>query len=420
MGSPVSTRAARARRPSTSQPIPTVIAIPALDEELRLEACVEALLKQRDARGNRLPGEAIQIAILANNCSDGTAALARDLALRAASARDAPVIHVRDVAFPTAQAHAGQARRAALDWADELAAGEPDCLLLTTDADSRVHPDWIAKTWAAFAQGADAVAGTVEFDAVEAATLVLPEARRLEARYSALQAELMAALDPEVHNPWPNHVWAWGASLAVTRQAYRAVGGLPLVPLAEDRAFVTLLREFYFKVRHSLDVRVSTSCRTLGRAPGGLADLIAAYRTGNDCPCDAELQPVAVVAERARCRAYLRSIFDGRIGTQEAAERLGVSMETLELILAQRRFGQAWTLVEGASTRYYYTKLWPADLPLEIERAESLLTRLKGVGTIGRYGTTRAARLRQRPVPRVRWLCLCSGACRKWNLAWDG
>ncbi len=392
MATSATARAPRLIRPrAAQQPILSVVAIPALNEEGRLEACVQALLSQRDRRGNPLPGHAIRLAILANNCTDGTALLARDLAAAAMARRGSPAIHVREVVFPREQANAGHARRAALDWADELAADEPDALLLTTDADSRVHPDWIANTWDEIARGADVIAGTVEFDPSEAVTLVMPEARRLEARYSALQAEIMAALDPEPHDPWPNHIWAWGASLAVTRQAYRAVGGVPLVPLAEDRALVALLREKDFKVRHSLDVRVDTSCRTLGRAPGGLADLVAAYGAGVDHPCDAELQPVAVVAERARCRATLRTIFDRRTASIADAEQLGVSMSTLEHMLAQRCFGEAWRLIESESTRYFLTMLWPADLPLEIERAKALLRSLKRDARASRFDSARAA-----------------------------
>lgn len=376
--------------PSSRFGFPTVVAIPACNEEDRIEVCLAALLDQRDLLGHRLQGHAIDIVVLANNCTDATAERARAIAAQAALRPSGPSIHVREVTFPRAQANAGHARRAALDIADDMAGPAHEALLCTTDADSRVHPDWIIRTWAEHARGADAVAGTVEFDAAEAASLALPAARVLEARYSALQAELMAALDPEPHDPWPNHVWSWGASLSVSCRAYRAVGGLPRAPLAEDRAFVALLREWDFKVRHSLDVRVTTSCRTTGRAPGGLADLIAAYRDGDDMPCDAELQPVSVVIERARCRRHLRSIL-GTAASPAAADRLGVDRETLARALACTCFGQAWCTIQGTSTRCHLTRIMPADLPREIRAAEAALARLKGRGAADRSDSVRAA-----------------------------
>ncbi len=368
----------------------TVVAIPARNEEDRIEPCLAALLDQRDLLGHRLQAQSLSIVVLANNCTDGTAARTRAVAAKAAQRPGAPAIHVRETRFPRVQAHAGHARRTALDIAEDLAGPDPDALICSTDADSRVHPDWIARIWAEHARGADAVAGTVEFDAAEAAALAMPAARAREAEYSTLQAELIAAIDPEPHDPWPNHVWSWGASLSVTCRAYRGVGGLPRAALAEDRAFVALLGEGDFKVRHSLDVRVTTSCRTAGRAPGGLADLIAAYRDGDDTPCDAELQPVSVVLERARCRRYLRSIL-GTVATPAAARRLGVDRTILASALACRGFGMAWRIVEGASTRYYITRVMPADLPREIRAAKAALLRLKGHGAAGRSDKVRAA-----------------------------
>ena len=55
-------------------------------------------------------------------------------------------------------------------------------------------------------------------------------------RYDWLLAELLARIDLEMHDPWPRHRIASGASLAVTLAAYRRIGGLPPIPTGEDRA----------------------------------------------------------------------------------------------------------------------------------------------------------------------------------------
>jgi hypothetical protein len=137
-------------------------------------------------------------------------------------------------------------------------------------------------------------------------------------------------------------------------------------------------------------VRVRTSCRVTGRAPGGLADLISSYRTDADYPCDAELQPAAVIAARAHCRSDLRSIF-GQPATAAAAERLGVGLEQLERILAAGCFGEAWAIAETCTTRFKPERLWPANLPAEIERATGLLESVRRDGSADRCDTARAA-----------------------------
>ncbi|MET5012917.1 hypothetical protein AAHH80_37995, partial [Burkholderia pseudomallei] len=74
-------------------------------------------------------------------------------------------VPVRVIERVHAGAHAGWARRAAMDaavaWLEEEGTAEA-ATLLTTDADSIVPPDWVAANLAALGSGADAVAGRVE------------------------------------------------------------------------------------------------------------------------------------------------------------------------------------------------------------------------------------------------------------------
>ena len=117
-----------------------------------------------------------------------------------------------------------------------------DGVILTTDADSQVAPNWIAENLAAFEAGAEAVLGRIDLDGEGK---LLPEAlhRRgeLEDTYEGLLTELSWLLDPLEHNPWPHHATISGASLGVTRTAYCRVGRLPRVPLGEDKALIALL-----------------------------------------------------------------------------------------------------------------------------------------------------------------------------------
>ena len=138
-----------------------VVAIPVRDEEERLPACLRALAQQRDRSGRPIPPALVRIVLLANNCADRSATLARCLGECWSLA-----VHVVEQSFPPATAHAGAARREAMDLAEAWLRerGEDDGAILTTDADSQVAPDWIAENLAAIDAGADAVLGRISLD----------------------------------------------------------------------------------------------------------------------------------------------------------------------------------------------------------------------------------------------------------------
>jgi glycosyltransferase involved in cell wall biosynthesis len=225
-----------------------VVAIPVREEEERLPACLRALAQQRDRFGRPIPPPLVRIAVFANNCADQSASLARKLG--GGLSLDVRVFEAR---LPPATAHAGAARRAAMDIAEAwlVAGGDWDGVILTTDADSQVAPDWIAENLAAFRAGAEAVLGRIDLDGEGE---LLPDAlhRRgeLEDTYERLLTELSWLLDPLEHNPWPHHATISGASLGITRTAYCRVGRLPRVPLGEDKALIALLSRQDAKIRY--------------------------------------------------------------------------------------------------------------------------------------------------------------------------
>ena len=357
----------------------TVVAVPARDEAERIGVCLRALLDQRAADGRALAPDALRIVVLANNCRDGTASAARAVD---------PRVDVIEVELAAEHANAGAARRAAMEAADSrLPTGGG--LICTTDADSRPRPDWIVRLWAALEGGAEAVAGAVDFDIDERPAF--SASRQREGLYSALQAEITARLDPEPHNPWPNHIWAWGANLAVTSGAYHKVGGLAPQALAEDRAFIQRLRLYDVPVRHCLSARVWTSARLEGRAKGGLSTLVRDHLGEDSEPCDAALEPARIAWRRAAWRARLRRIFPERSAPASWARRLAVSPEVLKAALAETTFGAAWETVEAASPRLTAPRLLTSELAAEIARAERLLRRVRPGGQAVQADSARAA-----------------------------
>lgn len=224
---------------STDPALRCVVAIPVKNEAERLRACLAALADQRDRLGRPTKRDGFGIVVFANNCTDGSGSLARALGDELSLA-----LRVVEVSLLPGAAHAGNARRAAMDAAlDWLAeAGARDDVIMTTDADSRVSPHWIGSNIEAIHAGADLVLGQIRLD--EDGDL-LPEAlhRRgqLESEYEALLTELDARIDPLPYDPWPRHATISGASIAIRRKAYEEIGGLPRVSLGEDKALVAAL-----------------------------------------------------------------------------------------------------------------------------------------------------------------------------------
>jgi GT2 family glycosyltransferase len=237
------------------------VGIPACDEASRVAACVGRLLRQ-SGRGPDV------VVVLANNCRDRTASCLRD-----AFGAD-PRLDLREVSLPKPYAHVGWARRLAMDAAADALARSDD-ILLTTDADTLVAPDWIEANVRALNAGCDAVAGAAYLMRSERAQLAPEHQRRLlsAGKYFMALAYLRAEQAPP-HDPWPRHDYEGGASIALRLETYRAIGGAPVLPTGEDRALFDAIRALGGRVRHAPDVRVFTSCRLTGRAEGGTADTL--------------------------------------------------------------------------------------------------------------------------------------------------
>ena len=357
-----------------------VVAIPVRDEEERLPACLRALAQQRDQLGRPIPPALVSIVIFANNCADRSASLARSLGECWSLG-----IRVVEASFPPATAHAGNARRTAMDiaeaWLEEK--GERGGVILTTDADSQVAPDWIAENLAAIEAGADAVLGRINLDG-EGKDLpqALHRRGRFEDAYERLLTELSWLLDPLEHNPWPHHATISGASLAITRTAYRSVGRLPRVPLGEDNALVALLSRQDARIRYCPTVHVTTSGRTNGRAPGGVADTLRIRSRDPEAFCDQALEPFRTAFARALWRGRLRRLHGaGRLALdQEWARELGISARLVEDISKASAFGAAWSMIEDRSPLFARQLLRPAELPEQISIARRSLARLRKDG----------------------------------------
>lgn len=346
------------------------VAIPVKDEVERIGLCLEALALQVE-----VDFAEVAVVLLLNNCTDGTAEQVREIA---------PLLpfrlEIHSVALPAEYANAGWARKLAMDAAERLVAS--DGLILTTDADTLAHEEWIASNRREIESGHDAVAGYVMADPMELMQLppAILERGSLEWEYQQLAAELDARVDPEVHDPWPRHNQNCGASAAVTAAAYRAIGGLPPRPVGEDRALFEMLRRMDGRIRHSLEVQVVTSARTDGRASGGLADEIR-LRTDPNHPCDDALEVAISTFRRALWRSELRALWQAGLVESHAeawAARMRVPVANVRSALGRHPyFGAFWAELEEQSPRLSWRLVTMAGLKREIRRIRRLVDSLR-------------------------------------------
>ena len=232
------------------------VVVPARNEENHIARCLDSLAT---ALAQLPPGVAHAVTLVLDRCEDNTAQNT------AATAARHPALRL-EVVTNRGTCGVGSLRDLGLRRSLRALGHRPtdEIWLLSTDADSHVTPGWVLDHVRHADRGADAVAGMVELD--DPASLG-PNGR---ARYERLVA---GGVLGGAHS----HVYA--ANLGVRADAYLAVGGFPATGSGEDHGLVRRLRAAGHPVVSATDTRVQTSARLVGRATGGLADLLDGLRS---------------------------------------------------------------------------------------------------------------------------------------------
>jgi hypothetical protein len=314
------------------------VVVPVRDEAATLGATLESFARQRQRDGSPLNPALFEILLLANNCRDASAAIAR----RFAAAHPELRLHIVERELPEPHAHVGYARRLLMDEAARrlLSTGRSRGAIASTDADTRVDTTWIAATLAEIDGGADVVGGRIFVDSDDLRQS--PDARLLhlqDVTYRWLATQLDARIDPDPFDPWPRHFQHFGASIAVTVEAYRRAGGMPIQPWLEDVAFAAALSRAGCRVRHSPLVRVVTSGRRRGRATFGYAAQLVIWEAMQKRGQPFLVEPVEAIVARAHTRRRLRGLWwrtDRNQGMTEVAADLGVSATWLASQLGEQ------------------------------------------------------------------------------------
>jgi glycosyltransferase involved in cell wall biosynthesis len=339
----------------------TVVAIPVRDEAKRIGNCLETLSRQS------IPAD--HVVLLLNNCTDGTADVVKSFP------KAAHRLHLIERQLEGASANAGVARGLAMDHAASLTANG---IILTTDADGEVPPDWIELNLQAIQEGADAVCGRAVIDPIEA--LLIPQhlhdddAR--EVAYGQMLDQIRSIILPDTADPWPRHQEDSGASLAITVSMFRRIGGLPRLPSGEDRALIESLRMIDARVRHEPQISVVVSGRIEGRAGGGMADTIRRRIIQQDEFVDDRIEPAWLAFRRLVLKRHFGLLRRDPAGLHEFAKLVGVAPALMADAVAVRYFGSGWSRIESASPLLSPRRVRFIELPRETEIAQGILSLL--------------------------------------------
>lgn len=228
-------------RPVTGPPVrAVVVVVPAHDEEDLLPRCLAALDRAVARLRHDAPGTRAVVVVVADGCTDATAAVARAAG---------------HTVLERPRAGVGAARHAGVEAALRRLPGHADparTWVACTDADSEVPPRWLVHQLALADTGADVVVGTVR--------------PRLDDLTPDRAAAWRATHAPGVAN---GHVH--GANLGLRLAAYRAAGGFTPLDEHEDVALVAAARRAGARVVADAGGEVLTSARLVGRTPGGYA-----------------------------------------------------------------------------------------------------------------------------------------------------
>ncbi|HEX7356053.1 MAG TPA: glycosyltransferase family 2 protein [Mycobacteriales bacterium] len=217
------------------------VVVPAHDEEALIDGCLAAL----GTAAAQVPVP-VDVLVVLDACSDATASVCARHGARTVS------VPWRNVGAARAFGFAG--------------AQEPDVWLATTDADSRVAPDWLTAQLHLADSGADAVLGVIDVD-------------DWSAHRPGIREAFLRLYDGTERGRTGQHRHVHGASLGVRASAYRRVGGFAPLAVGEDRDLADRLdAEPGLTVVRSTAVRATTSARRNPRAAGGFGDLLAALR----------------------------------------------------------------------------------------------------------------------------------------------
>lgn len=248
--------------PPPPENVRLIVTVPANNEEMTIESCLKSLAAQYSMAHIGIDYGLYEVLVLCHNCTDNTAAICRQF--RA----DNPLFKLSIIELDRPEINnVGAVRRVLMHMAATRLPSDSG-YIATTDADTSADRFWIANLLGYLDSGYGMICGRIDIDfgTVSGNARLTLEHKQ---RYFGLRTELEHLISPDTTDPWPRHAHNSGPNLAVRRDVYLEIGGMPPKGFLEDIALYDAVCTAGHKIRHCPDTVVTTSCRLDPRAPWG-------------------------------------------------------------------------------------------------------------------------------------------------------
>ena len=256
--------------PEPNRKVRLIVTIPAKNEEDNIWKTLSALTKQSNGVSS-ISSEFYEVLVLCNQCTDHTEEYCK---LFQNFHSDFPLYIFRT--YDPRINNVGMARRVLMDTASHRIS--PDGLIITTDADTQADSNWLNAYLTLQVKPLDLICGYIHPDLKG-----LPaEARKKlhqNRNYINLVSRLESQFCPHESDLWPRHSHNSGPNMAIRNSVYQQIGGIPPLSCFEDIALYQKVVGHGFKVHHSFKPKVTTSCRSISRVPGGFGTQIKNWTT---------------------------------------------------------------------------------------------------------------------------------------------
>ncbi len=197
-----------------------IVVIPAHNEELTLSKTLLGLYKQRSMMDTTLEHSLYEVLVLCHNCTDGTYSVCEDFI------RTHPHFNLRFLKVDNPLVNnVGAVRRILMRWASQRLLDD-NGYIANTDAGTVVDRYWIANFLGYVGSGYGLVCGLIKVGMDQ----IRGNAKRTllhKQGYFKLRTRLEHEICPDAKNPWPRHAHNWGPNMAIRKDVYHSIGGIP-------------------------------------------------------------------------------------------------------------------------------------------------------------------------------------------------
>ncbi|WP_262152244.1 glycosyltransferase [Chryseobacterium foetidum] len=360
------------------------IVIPVKDEEKYILKTLASFADQIDIFGEPINLQQFEILVLANNCTDNSVNLIQQFQKKHPHLN----IYLEEVKLLPGQANIGYVRRKLMECAFLRLSKNGGGIILTTDGDTMVAPDWISQTLHEIENGAEAVGGRIllsdeELSGLDEFTL-LHHFR--DEKYHLLIAELEGKIINGSFDCNPRHHQHFNGSFAITTDCYSRSGGVPEVKYLEDCAFFERLEGVDVRIRHSHKVKVYTSARCVGRTEIGLSYQLNVWKNLGNHIEDYFVESSASITYRLTQKRNLRTLWDLKSPTEsdfqksmkEIAPEIIVNSEIYRSFLQDHYFGEWYKKVMQLKRITGRNRFPPVQIDIAIKDLQTKVQEFSG------------------------------------------